>query len=117
VKMLLTQKFRIFALISALIDSVLLVFIQDTFLKCYDVTVQPHYQTVGFDWHSECALVCLSDNHCAGFDKCNRNGQICRLRNESSVASCSVKYRPGNNTDGCDSYRRVSILWKNKYII
>jgi hypothetical protein len=109
------RKIGLCTFISTLIQSVFLVFIQDTFMKCYYVAIQPYYQTLVVDSASKCSLVCLGNGQCAGFDFCITNSydneQLCQLRNESSVASCIVQHPREKKTDrhGCTSYRRVCI--------
>jgi hypothetical protein len=107
------RKLGLYTFISTMIQSVIVVFIQDTFLKCYNVTTQLHYQTVVVDRVSECSLVCLGNVQCAGFDICVANNydhrQLCRLRNASEVAGCLIQHPRENKTNrhGCNSYRRV----------
>jgi hypothetical protein len=93
--------------------------IQDIFQKCYHASIQSHYQTFVLDSASQCAIVCLGHDQCAGFDICRpdayNNDHICRLRNASAVASCTIPHRLENKMDvgGCVAYRRVSTLFQS----
>jgi hypothetical protein len=117
-RMVWGRKLSICTFISVLIQSVLVIFIEDTFLKCYNVAVQPYYHILVLDRAAKCALACLRDGQCAGVDICradfNNDDHTCRLRNETSVAGCILQYlnEEFNATvyDDCDSYRRVCIV-------
>jgi hypothetical protein len=105
-------------LLFALIQSIALVYVEDTFVLCYFDLIEPPPEYEEFDLDSEtktkCAIVCLGDRQCFGFDVCENtysSGHICRLRNESSVANCTVEPGPDVTPkhDDCAFYRRVSI--------
>jgi hypothetical protein len=95
--------------------------LQDEFTKCYneDERTPAYYRARSMTkaMLSRCAIICLPDKQCAGFDLCfprdenkNDNGNhICRLRNETQIETCVSG--PGGPSP-CKSYRRVSIKHK-----
>jgi hypothetical protein len=78
----------------SLINSVITQFIQDTFSKSYSKhgNSSLYYRELMTSSTAVCALVCLPDKACAGFDVChkddedrNDDDQICNLRNSSHI--------------------------------
>jgi hypothetical protein len=107
---------RFAVLIFALIQSIALVYIEDTFVRCYFDLLEPlpGFETFALDSETKCALACLRARQCAGFDICediDNSGHICRVRNETSVANCTVEYGQEDNPEhgDCEVYLRVSI--------
>jgi hypothetical protein len=104
-------------ILSILIQSVIKTCIQDKFSKCYNKNANAalYYRELMAPAKTMCALVCLPDADCAGFDVCpignediNENDQICKLRNSSDIERCEADTRYGL-ASRCESYRRVSI--------
>jgi hypothetical protein len=121
--MALARQIGLFTLISTVIQSVLLAMIQDMFYVCYNASIQSHYQTFVLESTSQCSLVCLGHDQCAGFEICRpdvlNTDHICRLRNVSAVTNCTIQSQFENTLDGdvCVFYRRVSIHVHTCYII
>jgi hypothetical protein len=69
--MVFISKISLRTFIAVLIQSVLVAFVQDTFRRCYDATIQPYYQTMDVNRETACARACLGNAQCAGFDICS----------------------------------------------
>jgi hypothetical protein len=104
-------------ILTTLIPSVITAVIQDKFSKYYNKhgTSALHYRELMTSSTTMCALVCLPDAECAGFDVCpigdedrNGNDHICKMRNSSDIERCEADKQNGL-ASRCESYRRVSI--------
>jgi hypothetical protein len=112
-------------MLSSLIQSVITIFIQDKFTKCYNTHANSalYYRELMTASTAMCALDCLPDAACAGFDICpigdnpkHGNNLICRLRDSSDIETCVAHDNYGLEPR-CGSFLRVSKHTYYGYVI
>jgi hypothetical protein len=106
-----------YVIFATLIHLVITVFIQDTFIRCnYDnhADNQLHYRETRTRTGIGCALACLPDGKCTGYDVCPLEDEdrkdeeyICKMKNSTRMQSCEAHDQNGISPP-CESYRRVS---------
>jgi hypothetical protein len=113
----MAANFGPYVIFAAFMNLVVTVIIQDTFMRCYNnqhANNQLHYRETRTSTRVGCALVCLPEETCTGFDVCpledkdrNHDEQICKIKNSTQMESCEAHNQNGISPP-CESYRRVS---------